>query len=61
MPWSVRNVLLAISIVIAIVLLIAAIFTKDWIFYLLIACLVFVVSIIGSRNSEKPHNKKSSF
>ena len=48
-----RNVLLAISIVIAIVFLIAAIFTKDWIFYLLIACLVFVVSIIGSRKRKR--------
>jgi hypothetical protein len=48
-----RSVLLAISIVIAIVLLIAAIFTKDWIFYLLIACLVFAVSIIGSRKRKQ--------
>lgn len=48
-----RNTLLIIFAVIAVVLLAVGIFTKNWIYYLLIACLVFVVSILGSRKRGK--------
>ena len=47
-----RNRLLIIFAVIAVVLLAVGIFTKDWIYYLLIACLVFAISILGSRKKE---------
>ena len=31
----------------------AAVFTENWIFYLLIACIVFAVSIMGSRGKRR--------
>lgn len=48
-----RNALLIISAIIAILLLVVAIFTKDWIFYLLIACLVFVVSVLWNKKLKQ--------
>lgn len=49
-----RNTLLISFAAIAVILLAAGIFTKDWIYYLLIACLVFAISILGSRKKGKP-------
>lgn len=34
-------------------LLAVGIFAKDWIFYLLTACLVFVISMLGSRKNKR--------
>lgn len=42
-----RSTLSVISAIAAAALLAAAIFTENWIFYLLIACLVFAVSTMG--------------
>ena len=48
-----RNTLLIIFAVIAAIFLAVGIFTKDWIYYLLIACLVFAISTLRSRKKEK--------
>lgn len=48
-----RKTLCIIMLIIAIILLIAAVFAENWIFYLLTACLVFGVSMVGSRKMRK--------
>ena len=48
-----QNTLFIIAIVIAIILLAVGIFAKNWIFYLLTACLVFVISMLGSRKNKR--------
>lgn len=40
-----RSTILIVSVIIAIILLAVAIIAKSWIFYLLIGCLVFGVSM----------------
>lgn len=44
-----RNVLFIIIVILAIILVAAAVFAPNWIFYLLIACLVFGIAMAGSR------------
>ena len=48
-----RNTIYALITVAAAAVLAAAVFTENWIFYLLIACIVFAVSIMGSRGKRR--------
>jgi hypothetical protein len=48
-----RYVLSGIFVMAAVAVLVAAVFTENWIFYLLIACIVFAVSIMGSRGKRR--------
>ncbi len=48
-----RCILSVISVMAAVAVLAAAIFTENWIFYPLIACIVFAVSIMGSREKRR--------